>query len=231
MDLSSWYLLQFHQIASSPYLHEFAQDQWLWIKGKKILYFELGEQIDIININRSNYTCTEDNSNSFMLCMENYYSRKLGCMLPRASKTNINNDSLNLCEGKEKFQEFRRIALNILKLETNKELINECCFLPNCLRRSWTIKNRKEVEKIKNDTLMTGFVYDLPQHTKVLVREEVQLYTLINFFGEVGGYLGLLLGESLISYLIITSNWVQILGRKLKARCRKAEKEPESPPA
>ena len=149
MDLSSWYLLQFHQIASSPYLHEFAQDQWLWIKGKKILYFELGEQIDIININRSNYTCTEDNSNSFMLCMENYYSRKLGCMLPWASKTNINNDSLNLCEGKEKFQEFRRIALNILKLETNKELINECCFLPNCLRRSWTIKNRKEVEKIK----------------------------------------------------------------------------------
>ena len=78
---------------------------------------------------------------------------------------------------------------------------------------------------------MTGFVYDLPHHTKVLVREEVQLYTLINFFGEVGGYLGLLLGESLISYLIITSNWVQILGRKLKARCRKAEKEPESPPA
>ena len=43
----------------------------------------------------------------------------------------------------------------------------------------------------------------MPKQLKILVRREVQLYTLMNFFAEVGGYLVLLLGESLISYIII----------------------------
>ena len=66
---------------------------------------------------------------------------------------------------------------------------------------------------------------------KVLVRKEVKLYTLINFFAEVGGYLGLLFGESLLSYFIKGSKWFKILGRKLIDRCRKIDKEPEPTPA
>ena len=60
------------------------------------------------------------------------------------------------------------------------------------------------------------------------MREEVKLYTIINFFAEVGGYLGLLLGESLLSYLITATKWFQTLKRKFKEHCRKAEEEPES---
>ena len=59
----------------------------------------------------------------------------------------------------------------------------------------------------------------------------MKLYTIINFFAEVGGYLGLLLGESLFSYLITASKWFTILRRKFKERCRKADKEPEPSPA
>ena len=56
-------------------------------------------------------------------------------------------------------------------------------------------------------------LYDLPPNTKVFLREEVKLYTLINFFAAVGGYLGLLFGESLLSYIIRGSKWFQILKR------------------
>ena len=86
------------------------------------------------------------------------------------------------------------------------------------------------MESRKNDKLITGFQYHLPRHTKVLVRKEVKLYTLINFFAEVGGYLGLLLGESIFSYLITASKWFTILRRKFKDRCRKADEAPESSP-
>ena len=90
MDVSQslWYILQFHEEANSPYLYKFAQDQWLWFQSNTMYYIGLGKQIDTININKSNYTCYKDNSNFFMHCMENYYSKKLGCILPWASKNN-----------------------------------------------------------------------------------------------------------------------------------------------
>ena len=64
------------------------------------------------------------------------------------------------------------------------------------------------------------------ENSKVLLRKEVKLYTLINFFAEVGGYLGLLLGESLISYIISISKWVHVIGKEVKGKCRKVAEEP-----
>ena len=66
----------------------------------------------------------------------------------------------------------------------------------------------------------------MPENTKVLIRKEVRLYTLLNFFAEVGGYLGLLLGESLISYITIVSKWVHLIGKKVKDKCRRDKKVP-----
>ena len=92
--------------------------------------------------------------------------------------------------------------------------------MPNCMQRSWTIKREKTLAINK-----TGFQFQIPRHMKVLVREEVKLYTFINFFAEVGGYLGLLLGESLLSYLMTASKWFQCLKQKFKEHCVKAEDE------
>ena len=161
-----------------------------------------------------------------MDCVENYYSQKLGCKLPWALNNNIRNDSLNLCKGKEKFKEFKDLAMNILKSEQSKRRINEGCFMPNCIQRSWEVKKDNYMKRKKNGNPVTGFKYEIFQPAKVLVRKEVKLYTLTNFFAEVGGYLGLLLGESLFSYLITASKWFTIIKRKFKDHCRKAEPEP-----
>ena len=229
MDTSSspWYVFQFHQEANSPYLYKLAEDQRFWIERNALLYIDLGMQIDTININKSNYTCDKENSNHFMHCMENYYSGKLGCTLPWVLKNNVRNDSLNRCKGKEKFDEFNKTNMNILKPEATKELMNKGCFVSNCMQRSWTIR-RDTLKITKNDNLKSGFQFEMPPNAKVVVREEVKLYTPINFFAEVGGYLGLLLGESLISYLITVSKCFQTLKRKFIECCRKADEEPES---
>ena len=232
MDSSKYlyHLLQFHQEANSPYLYKFTEDQWLWFKGQKFLYIDLGKQIDTININKPNYTCYEDNSNLFMHCMEDYYSKKLGCRLPWAVKNDTRIDIMNPCKGKEKFQEFKSIVMNILKPDETTELINKGCFIPNCMQRSWKIRNQRNTDERRNDKPLTGFGIKMPPNMKVLVREEVKLYTLINFFAEVGGYLGLLLGESLLSYLITASKWFQTLKTKFKECCRKADEEPVPSP-
>ena len=159
-----------------------------------------------MNINKHSYTCNEDNHNHFMYCVENYYSKKLGCLLPWSIKNRQNHATGNVCKGKDKFREFQNISMNILRTEQTKELIKEGCFIPNCQQRSW---------EMKKDILFTqssGFEFMMPQKPKVFERREVKLYTPINFFAEVGGYLGLLLGESLISYIIKISKWIHVIG-------------------
>ena len=222
---SFWHSVQFHQEAESPYLHKLVQDQQLWIKNKTVLWVQFDEQIDTIKIGKPNYKCDEYNSNSFMHCMENYYSRKLGCILPWSLNNSLKYARLNICEGKEKFEQFKNVAMNILKPDKSNELINEGCFIPNCVQRSWKIKKEKDIDEERNGELPTGFEFEWLEPSKVLFREDVKLYTLVNFFGEVGGYLGLLLGESLLSYIITTSRWVQVIWVKFKANCWKSEEE------
>ena len=127
MDSSQYpyYLLQFHQEANSPYLYDLEQDELVWFENKTMFYMSFGKQIDTKNLYKSNYTCDEENSKRFMQCMENYYSQKLGCMLPWVLKNNIRNDTMNQCKGKEKFDEYKNIAMNILKSEARKELIHK----------------------------------------------------------------------------------------------------------
>ena len=155
-----------------------------------------------------------------MQCMENYFSKKLGCILPWTLNSNQENHGLNVCNGTDKFKEFRKITADILKPEDNNGLMKVGC-LPKCRQRLWSIRF-KEKEQGNKDGFQAGFGYYMPENT-ILFRKEVRLYTLLNFFAEVGGYLGLLLGESLLSYIIAASKWMLIFARKLKAKCNKVE--------
>ena len=226
--------MQFHPDGHSPYLYKFAEDDWYQFLPKTLLSINFGKQTDNLNINKSNYTCNNFAPNGFMHCMENYYSQKLGCVLPWTliHGENNNNNNMNICKGKDKYWEFKNISMNILEPEENEELKEEGCFVPNCQQRSWSIrfKEKFDMKKVTNDkeNYASGFMYDMPQETKTLVRKEVRLYTAINFFAEVGGYLGLLLGESLISYLIISSKWIQIIYKKLKGKCTKIDADPNA---
>ena len=60
----------------------------------------------------------------------------------------------------------------------------------------------------------TRLIYTFSHNTVVLVRKEIQLYTLASFFADFGGYLGLLLGESLVSYLLRVAHWIKKLKQK-----------------
>ena len=214
-------MLQFHQEGDSPYAYKLDAKDIHWMKNDSYIYFIFLKQIDTLNMNKHRYTCNEDNQNHFMQCVENYYSKKLGCLLPWTTKDSQDNHTGNTCKGKDKFREFKNISKNILRTEETNELIKEGCFAPNCLQRSWDLKKEKF-----NDYQDTGFEFFMPPKPTVLGRREVKLYTAINFFAEVGGYLGLLLGESLIAYILVISKWIHVIGKKLKDTCRKDAEKP-----
>ena len=127
-----FYYFQLHEEGQSPYLYKFEDDQWLWFESNSYVKMELGKQTETLRITKSNYKCDEANANRFMQCMESYFSKQLGCILPWTLKNNNNQDNhgLNECKGKDKFKEFRKITSIILKTRDKKELVKEGCSLP-----------------------------------------------------------------------------------------------------
>ena len=104
---------------------------------------------------------------------------------------------------------------NLVELEEHQE-----CQIPNCQQRTWTIEsttNFNPINSKKNRSeSSTVRVYKFPQYTKLLVRNEIKLYTFASFFSDVGGFLGLLLGESLVSYVLFCTNWLKLCCSKFK---------------
>ena len=56
----------------------------------------------------------------------------------------------------------------------------------------------------------------MEENTQVLSRKEVRLYTLLTFFAEVGGYLGMLVGGNVLLYITSASKWILHPKKKLK---------------
>ena len=136
-------MVQFHPEGESPYAYKFAAENSHWIENDSNVYITLLKQIDTLNMNKYSYTCNEDSQNNFMNCVENYYSKRLGCLLPWSIKDNQKNNSDNVCKGKDKFKEYKNISMNIPGREETKDLIKEGCLIPNCQQRSWDVKQEK----------------------------------------------------------------------------------------
>jgi hypothetical protein len=84
--------------------------------------------------------------------------------------------------------------------------------LPYSSALAWTIDSTEkfDIEKAGNESSSEiQLVLEFPHYTKVLVRNEIKLYTFSSFFADVGGFLGLLLGESLVSYVLLGTYWMK----------------------
>ena len=159
-------------------------------------------------LKKSNYMCHEGNSNRRTDCLNAYYASKLNCTLPWVHEDN--QDRTNLCHGKDKFEEFRNLSMSIGEFEAKNEIYERGCIIPNCKQTTWNIKSSKKLDQSDQWDPNSTYPHFIFSHeTKVLLRNEIELYTISSFFADIGGYLGLLLGESLVSYFLLVVKWVQ----------------------
>ena len=210
--------VQFHENGQSPYNHDFDYRQITWVKAGKELYVEFGQSTEIQHLDKSRHNCIKENTNKIPDCINKYFSKKLGCFLPWS--TNANE---TICDGKDKFQEFKNLSFSILKPKIKKELKNAGCFIPNCHKRTWDIKSINL--ESKNTTELSFSIF---QNSKLTVKKEVELYTFTNFFAEIGGYLGLFLGESIASFIFMSIDWMKVIAEAIKKKCQKGENHPGS---
>ena len=186
-------------------MHNFYIDQSRidYIPQNTLQQVKFGKQIVTHKLKTSKMDCNEDNSNKMMDCLNDFHAKKLGCTLPWVRKNG------SKCTGKEKFEAFKNLSSQLI-YDYEYELIEAGCYIQNCKERTWTIDSVFTLDsnaRGKNSSHST-ISYSFPHYTKVLVRNEIKLYTFSSFFADVGGYLGLLLGESLVSYVLLGTHWM-----------------------
>ena len=93
------------------------------------------------------------------------------------------------------------------------ELMEEGCPIPNCHRRAWTVDFTEKFDNVKNES-SSEIELTFPHYTTVLVRNEIKLYTFSSWIADIGGFMGLLLGESLVSYVLLGTHWMTKLIKK-----------------
>ena len=103
------------------------------------------------------------------------------------------------CESQEDFKEFKKFARSQQLLELKEGV--------HCERNVWTFTSlytttKKEFNGTKITILMPS--------NEVEIVKQVRLYTMTNFIADFGGYLGLLLGASVMSFFSqILTFWQQ----------------------
>ena len=105
-------------------MHESGQSQYNYVvdesrheycvKDYFIIYAMSSQQDVVKRLKKSNYTCHEDNSNRRTDCLNSYYASKLNCTLPWVHANSQEHTAL--CNGKEKFQEFKNLSMSIGEL-------------------------------------------------------------------------------------------------------------------
>ena len=200
-----YYFIELHESGQSQYNYDVDVSRIEYLdKDSHVLYTMSGQQDVVKRLKKSNFNCHEDNSNKQASCLNNYYASKLNCTLPWVHANN--QDHGDLCNGKDKFKEFKNLSMSIGGFGATNELYKKGCIISNCKLTSWNIKSST---KVHNPIDATFPIFIFSHKTKVLLRDEIELYTISSFFADIGGYLGLLLGESLISFFLMGVNWAK----------------------
>lgn len=201
--------IEIHEMGQSLHNYYIDQRKFEMIVPKKTYQKKFGKQVVTKMLKKSKMDCHEGNSNNMMNCVNNFFAKKLGCTLLWVKENEAK------CTEKEKFEEFKNLSAKLIDAPTVKELMEEGCPIPNCHQRAWTIHSTEkfDIEKRGNES-SSEIHLKFPHYTKVLVRNEIKLYTFSSFFADVGGFLGLFLGESLVSYVLLGTHWMKEIVKK-----------------
>ena len=135
------------------------------------------------------YQCDDTNSRKHQQCVDELIMEKLQCK-PKWMK---GTKDLKSCSGSEKLQEYLDLSKNLV---VNASL-SKSCYMPNCQEVTWKVTANKDYP---NETPnVTVLAYFIPQNSKVSGLTEVKMYTWTNLFADFGGFLGLFLGDSMLS--------------------------------
>ena len=120
----------------------------------------------------------------------------------------IFNESLANCSSIEDLTHFTNYSAALVEGILDSELTKFGCLPRNCHRNEWKANEIFHIPNGQNTSLLddlttigTSSIVLSQYQQKVDIEEEYYLYNFDSFVADVGGYLGLFLGASLLSSL------------------------------
>ena len=150
-------------------------------------------ETETTSLKTSRYDCMEDNSITMTNCIDDFIAEQLNCSLPWTK----NNNTWRYCQTEEDLALFRKLSFNITSPYLKQKLTMKGCFRPNCKQTSWV--STQETLAWDNNHGESSVKITIPATAKVIQRKEIRLADYGTFIADMGSYLGLYLGASILS--------------------------------
>ena len=184
-------------------------------KGLKII----SGTVETTSLKRASYDCYEDNSMQKAECINEFIEFELGCKLPWL-ETRLN---FEYCSGSEVMSSYSNLYIAIL---ANNSKISHC-LKPNCVEITWIDSYIQEWEYKGWWNKKSTVEFHLPSNSYTVKRKELFLFTFSTFLADVGSYLGLFLGTSVLSLTDQIDSMFHKLKKKLLEKKEKMMKKPK----
>lgn len=164
-----------------------------------------------IQYRRKSQHCTKDKSYSFTDCVTNYIAARVGCAVNWISpryEMNIRN-----CSKSEEIQKYKEIMIN-LKGKGYEDLRRTTKCSSKCSITAYTFYKQKTKEDNSSKNWTSAF-YLHSSNQPPLNSVQRQTYNLPQLTSDIGGYLGLYLGWSLLYIGLEGPGVILRIGRKL----------------
>ena len=154
--------------------------------------------LEVNHINQEKEPCISESNKITNIwdCLTHHIYTRLNCTLPWVEKAQ--NGNIHLCSSPEEYDLFQAIAIQSMNLDSEYiEKVAKC--IPQCKRTEYSAKLRFSAA---GDPSLAGkwLLRIYFGRDKFPVKEQFFIYGTANLIADFGGYLGLLLGYSLLGF-------------------------------
>ena len=153
-------------------------------------------ETETLGLKTKRFDCYEDNSMQMKICIDDFIAEQLNCSLPWTRATNL-EVALNYCRTAEELSAFKNLSESITSDEFREKLTRKGCFIPNCKRTTW-VKDQYAFTWHNRYGGSSVEIY-IPSAATVIQRKEIRLRTFTTWIEDIGSYLGLYMGASILS--------------------------------
>ena len=195
-------MVEQHEPGQSSYHYRFDWLEGMEAKDKKYGYQEYFISTVTTSLKKHDYECDEKNQMKKTECIDAFLTNQLNCSLPwMKKKVNFLNCTGNLTILRELYYDLRHNQSN-LSPEVMEDLRK--CLIPNCISTKWRKTHAakwllldQNGQERKPERVSIHWI--LPSNAYTIKRREIFLANASTFFADIGSYLGLFLGASILS--------------------------------
>ncbi len=162
--------------------------------------YEVNHVLRKVMLDKPWQRCDAKNGQVFEPCLDKFMLQKVGCRLPWLRNNVSGHEQHRECDKPEDLDRYIQVQKTLSDLDTQKELEDFGCLMSNCIFDQWQpLYQETKTNKVAPGSNQAKFLLELSKKDCLQTTKQILIYGFGNFVADFGGYLGLLLGASLLS--------------------------------